>query len=111
MTVQVPAVIIAALESAWLSRTDEPFAPGAAIARIDFSFPPELAPAAAEMMAAAAEIDAAERLESGVEIPADPNAPWGKWHRAANICNAAVRERLPAGDWSWLAFMRSVEAK
>jgi hypothetical protein len=40
--------------------------------------------------------------------PKDPRAMGGKWHRAANVVNARVREmcNLPTADWSFYALMQ-----
>lgn len=73
-----------------------------------FSLPPELEPAARELMIDAAAGDA--KAPAGDEF-----ARWGKWHRAANIVNEQVENwcrarglSLTTGDWSWYAFQIAV---
>lgn len=74
---------------------------------MDVSIPPILENEACALMQHAAEGD--ENCPDG----GDPFAQWGKWHRAANIVNAQLREKaidelghgLLVGDWSHRALM------
>lgn len=74
----------------------------------DFDFPESIRAEAVALLKDAAARDSHYLSGGDASIPSDHLAPFGKWHRAANIVQHEMRSAgVPyLGDWSHRALMR-----